>query len=142
HNCPRPADSRPPSLHDALPICSGVLRLPDRLHAEPARAALRHRAWRPGAVGHADARPLVLELRVPQLELSPRASLLRGRAVLPPPGAAARARALLRAPADPLADLLGSGVRLARRKSRAAHELDDGARTHTRGPRCAGCRSS
>ena len=61
----------------------GVLHLPDRLHAEPARPALRHRSRRPGQVGHADAGPLVLGLRVPQLELPPRAPLLPRRAVLP-----------------------------------------------------------
>ncbi len=54
---------------------SGVLRLSDRVHAEPARPALRHRSDRPGEVGHADARPLVLGFRVPQLQLPSRAPL-------------------------------------------------------------------
>ena len=33
----------------------GLLRLPDRLHAQPPRPALRHRPDRSGEVGHADA---------------------------------------------------------------------------------------
>src|SRR5262249_33471923 len=78
----------------------GVLRLPDRLHTEPPRAALRHRSDRSGEVGHADARPLVLGLRVSQLELPPRTPLLRRRPVLPPAGVAARARAVLPAARD------------------------------------------
>src|SRR6266487_3449333 len=52
-----------------------VLHLSACVYAEPARAALRHRSDRPDQVVDADARPLVLGLRVPQLELSPRASL-------------------------------------------------------------------
>ena len=62
----------------------GVLHLPDRVHAEPSRPALRHRSDGSGAVDDADARPLVLGLLVPELELPPRASLFPGRAVLPP----------------------------------------------------------
>ena len=68
---------------------SGLLRLSGRVHAEPARPALRHRSQRSGEVGHADARKLVLELRVPELELPPRAPLLSGRAVLSAAGPAA-----------------------------------------------------
>ena len=84
-------------------VVPGLLRLPDRVRAQPARAALRHRPGRPGEVGDADARPLVLGRRVPQLELPPRAPLLPGRAVLPPAGAAAGAHAVLRAARLPLA---------------------------------------
>ena len=43
---------------------SGLLHLPDRVHAQPPRPALRHRPDRSGEVGHADARALVLGLRV------------------------------------------------------------------------------
>src|SRR5262249_60473304 len=117
------------------------LALSSCLPAHPPRPALRHRSGRSRAVGHADARPLVLGRRVPQFELPPRTSLLRRRAVLPPAGPAAGAGAVLRAAPGALADLLGSGVRLARREPRAAHELVGGARKSSRGPRCSGCRS-
>src|SRR6185295_8045031 len=94
------------------------------VHAEPARPALRHRSVGSRQVGHADARPLVLGFRVPQLELSPRASLLRGRAVLSAAGPAARADAVLRAPRHAVAELFGPPLRLADREPRAAHRLD------------------
>ena len=80
----------------------------------------------PGEVGHADARPLVLGFRVPELELPPRAPLLPGRAVLPAAGAAARARAVLRAQGHALADLRRAALRLVRREPRAAYGLECG----------------
>ena len=49
-----------------------------------------------GEVGHPDARPLVLELRLPELELPSRAPLLPGRAVLPAAGPPAGPAAVLR----------------------------------------------
>ena len=106
----------------------GVLHLPDRVHAEPARAALRHRSGRSREVGHADARQLVLGLRVPELELSPRAPLLPGRAVLPPAGGAAAAGAVLREEADALAHLQRARLRVAGAEPGAAHELGRRAR--------------
>src|SRR4029078_2482067 len=89
-----------------------------------------------GQVGYADARPLVLGLRIPQLELSPRASLFRRRPVLPVAGAAAGARAVLCAARHAMADLLGAAVRLAGGESRAAHRLVDARSTWRRAQRC------
>ena len=66
---------------------------------------------------------LVLGLRVPQLELPPRAPLLPGRAVLQPAQAAARARAVLRAQAHALAAVRASGVGVARQEPCAAYRL-------------------
>ncbi len=84
-----------PARRCAPDMIPGLLRLSHRVHAQPARPALRHRPGRSGQVGHADERQLVLGLRVHQLELPPRAPLLPGRAVLPPARAPARARAVL-----------------------------------------------
>ena len=86
---------------DGLRLCrraarvhhSRILCLPDRIHSEPPRSALRYRSLRSREVGHADARPLVLGFRLPQLELPSRAPLLRRCAVLPAARAAACARA-------------------------------------------------
>src|SRR5262249_54846810 len=103
----------------------GVLRVPDRVHAQPTRPALRHRSCGPGEVGHPDARQLVLGFRVPQLQLSPRAPLLRRRAGLPAAGAPARAGAVLRAPWHALAYVSRSLVRLVHPELRPAFELGD-----------------
>ena len=70
--------------------------------------------------------PLVLGLRVPQLELPPRASLLSGRPVLPAARTAARASPVLREEKDALADVRPAPLRLAGREPRAAHRLDAG----------------
>src|SRR5207249_7296005 len=87
------------------------------------RPALRHRSGRSRQVGHTRARPPVLGLCLPQLELPSRASLLCRRAVLPAPCAAAGARSLLHAPRRSVADVLRPALRVVRRESRAAHEL-------------------
>ena len=79
-----------------------------------------------GGVVDADARSLVLGFRVPQLELSPGASLLRRRPVLPAACAAARPDSVLRAPRHAVANLWRSGVRLARREPGSAHRLVSG----------------
>ena len=64
---------------------------------------------------------------VPELELSPRASLLPGRAVLPAAGGAARARAVLREEEHAVAHLRRARLRLAGGEPGAAHELGRGA---------------
>src|SRR6185437_8661861 len=104
-----------------------LLHFPDRLHAQPARAALRHRSDRSGEVGHAHARQLVLGLRVPELELPPRASLFPRRAVLQPPARPAPVDAVLRAQENAMAHLRPARLRLADRKPGAAHRLERGA---------------
>src|SRR4029078_13062354 len=109
----------------------GVLRLPDRVHAEPARAALRRRPHRSGEVGHADARALVLGLRLPEFQLSPGAPLLPRRALLPAPAPAAGAGAVLRAKGHAMADVWRALVRVVRAESRAAHGLERGAGDHS-----------
>src|SRR5262249_41142633 len=91
-----------------------------------ARPALRHRSCRSPEVGHADARELVLGLRVPEFQLSPGAPLLRRRSVLPAAGAAARADALLPAPRDALAQALRPVTRLVPPQPSAAHQLGGG----------------
>ena len=78
-----------------------LLRLPDRLHAEPPGPALRHRPGRPGASGARSMRGHCSGTRVPQFELPPRAPLLPARALLPPAGAASPAHAVLRAARHP-----------------------------------------
>ena len=102
---------------------SRVLRLPDRLHAQPLGQhydidPTDPAKWTTLMRGH-----WFWDFCVPQLELSPRAPLLRRRAVLPPAGAAARAGAVLRPPRDSLAAATGHWSRLAGRQPRAAHRL-------------------
>ena len=77
-----------------FPVAFTLNRLGQHYDIDPADPA----KW-----SDARARPLVLGLRVPQLELPPRAPLLPGRPVLPPAGAAAGADAVLRAARLPLA---------------------------------------
>ena len=75
-------------------------------------------------------RTLVLGLRLPQLELPPRAPLLPGRAVLSPARSAARAAAVLREEEHALADLRRARLRVAGREPGAAYELGRGANPH------------
>ena len=108
-----------------FPIAFTLNRLGQHYDIDPSRS---------GEVGHADARPLVLGLRVPELELPPGAPLLPRRAVLPPARAAARADAVLRAQGHALADLRPAALRLVRREPRAAHGLESWRTLQLSGP--------
>ncbi len=74
---------------------AGVLCLSSCVRVEPPRSALRYRSVGSRQMGHADARPLVLGLRVSEFELPPGTSLFSRRALLPAGGASESPRAVL-----------------------------------------------
>src|SRR5678815_5150105 len=85
-------------------------------------------------MGNADARALVLGLCVPELELSPRAPLFPGGAVLSAAGVAAGARPLLRTKRHAVADLRPAAVRLVHREPGPAYGLEPRSGAGWRGP--------
>ena len=111
----------------------GVLRLPDRLHAQPARASTTTSIpTDPAKWGTLMRGSWFWDFAFLNSNYHLEHHYFPGRAVLPPARAAARAAAVLRTEADALADLRRARLRLARREPQAAHRLESDVDQHAK----------